>query len=138
MTLAALFRACGAPLTNARWSWGGVRVRDGAVFLCVWQDRMTKHTGRWFMMVTHHAYQPNKEDPGYQERLGHIDLIRHGAPSYMVMCVARDIEAVPRKMQSFNSDAIFVGGQLVELGHEMWIERVDRKPIALVVDRKQP
>jgi len=137
VTLAALFRALNAPLANARWSCGGVRARDGAVFLLVWQDRMTRHDGRWFMAVTHHAqYQTNKEDRGYQERLEHVELLRRGAPCYMVMCLARDIHATPRRIKSFNADDIFIGGQLVELGNEVWVERVDRKPIALVMDRQ--
>ncbi len=45
MSQAELFETLGAPLKNVRWSWGGVRKSDGAVFLRVWQDGTKKSMG---------------------------------------------------------------------------------------------
>ena len=133
MTQTQLFKYLGAPLANSRWSWGSVRLQDGAVFLRVWQDRKRKHEGSWYMMVTHHEKYLGKEDNlGYQERLEHVAKIRDGARCFMIMCLAEDVDAVPRKIQSFNSNEIFVGGKFVELDGDAWVEMVARKPISQV------
>jgi hypothetical protein len=133
MTQTQMFKFLGARLANSRWSWGGLRAEDGAVFLRVWQDRKTKHEGRWFMMVTHHEkYLGDEDNLGYQERLEHVSKIRAGAPCFMVMCLAEDVAAVPRKIQSFNSDEVFVGGRVIELNGDTWVEIADRKPVSAV------
>jgi hypothetical protein len=130
MTQTEMFKRLGAPLTNSRWSWGSIRLEDGTVFLRVWQDRKTKHDGRWFMMVTHREkYLGNEDNPGYQERLAHVDRIRAGARCYMIMCLAEDVNATPRSIKSFNSEEIFVGGQVMELNGDTWVELADRKPL---------
>jgi hypothetical protein len=137
MTQTDMFKRLGAPLSNSRWSWGAVRPEDGAVFLRVWQDRKKKHNGRWFMMVTHHEkYVGDEGNLGYQERLEHVAKIRAGAQCFMVMCLAKDISAAPRKVQSFNRNEVFVGGGVIELEGDTWVEMVDRKPVHAV--RLQP
>lgn len=126
-----LFRRLDAPLHNIRWSWGSVRAADGAVFLRVWQDRMIKRDGRLFFMVTHHEkYLGREEDLGYQERLSHVAKVRAGARCYMVMCLAEDVSAVPRKIKSFNRCELFVGGRVLELNGDTWVEMADRIPVA--------
>ncbi|MCY1397506.1 hypothetical protein D9M71_125140 [compost metagenome] len=133
MTQTDLFKLLGAPLANSRWSWGGIRAEDGAVFLRVWQDRKRKHDGHWYMMVTHHEkYAGNEENLGYKERLDHVERIRKGAPCYMVMCCAEDESATPRKVKSFNSDEVFVGGYVVELNGDTCVEMVERRSVASV------
>lgn len=133
MTQTEMFKRLGAPLANSRWSWGAVRAGDNAVFLRVWQDRQTRQDGRLYFMVTHHEKYAGKEDNlGYQERLVHVDLIRAGAPCYMIMCLAKDVEAAPRKIKDFNRGEVFVGGKVMELGGDIWVEMVGRKPIAVV------
>ncbi|WP_238347311.1 hypothetical protein [Pseudomonas taiwanensis] len=79
MTQSEFFKRLGAPLANARWSWGGSRA-DGAVVLRVWQDRKRKHDGRWYMMLTHHSkYAHDLDNLGYRERNAHVASIRSGA-----------------------------------------------------------
>lgn len=67
------------------------------------------------MMVTHHEkYLGDEDNLGYQERLDHVAKIRGGARCFMIMCLAEDVTAVPRKIKSFNSDEVFVGGEVIE------------------------
>jgi hypothetical protein len=50
------------------------------------------------------------------------------------MCVAKDIDAKPRKIKSFNSSEVFLGGELMERDGETWIERNARVPVRDVVE----
>jgi hypothetical protein len=121
------FRRLGAPLVNVVWSWGAVRGSDGVVFLRVWQDRERKVDGKWYTMLAHH--EVFVEDPtnlGWQERLAHVARIREGAPCYLVMCEAKDVNASPRASKSFNDRDVFVGGALVDMDGDWWIERTGR------------
>ena len=130
MSLTQHFKKLGAPLKNSRWSWGAVRESDGVVFLRVWQDRKIRLDGKTYMMVTHHeAYVGNESSLGYIERLAHVDLVRGGRPVYMIVCIAKDTNARPRKIKSFIADDLFLGGEMIEHDGETWIEqagRVDR------------
>jgi hypothetical protein len=85
------------------------------------------------MMVTHHEkYMDDQKNLGYQERLKHVELIRGGARCYMIMCVAKDVLAAPREMQSFNSKEVFVGGEVINLNGDTWVEVVGREPLAKI------
>jgi hypothetical protein len=98
MTLTDFFTYLGAPLVNKRWSWGAVRPSDGAVFLRVWQDEGRKMEGSWFTQVTFTKFSAeNIASLGYAEGLEHIASIRDGKPSYMIMCLARDIVREPAR-----------------------------------------
>ena len=133
MTLTEFFAYLEAPLANQRWSWGAVRPSDGAVLLRVWQDEQRKMDGAWFTQVTFTEF--SKENPssrGYAERLGHVELIRSGAPSYMVMCQARDVHANPREVASFDRNDVFVGGRLVDIEGDYWLERSARRPASSI------
>jgi hypothetical protein len=122
-----LFRRFGAPLANTVWSWGAVRQSDGAVFLRVWQDREKRIGDTWCTMVLHDvAASPDPGNLGRQERMRHLDLIRNGAVCYLVMCEARDVDASPRSIKSINDRELFVGGRLLEMDGDLWIERVRR------------
>lgn len=120
MNMTDLFRGFGAPLVNPRWSWGAVR-SDGTVFLRVWEDQIRTHDGSQYVRVTYQNSH-NPERLGHQERLKHVDLVRRGASCYMIMCVARDVNASHRKISSFNRDEVFVGGNIVELDGDCWIQ----------------
>jgi len=110
MTQTELFKLLGAPLHNARWSWGALG-KDEAVFLRVWQDQERKYEGAWFAQVTYGDPLDDEEAIlGHSERLEHVQRILDGAPSYMIMCRARDTKAIPRKIMSFNRREVFVGG----------------------------
>ncbi len=121
-----MFETLDAPLVNPRWSWGAVRPQDGVVFLRVWQDRMRMHDGCQFVQV--HAPRRalnTRVKPGRRERLEHVDLSRHGASCYLIMCEARDQSERPRRVKDFNDAEVFRGGRLVELDGEWYIERLD-------------
>ena len=133
MTLTQLFTFVGAPLANNRWSWGAVRPKDGAVFLRVWQDECRAIDGMQMVQITFHKwFMDNPGNLGYTERLKHINLIRGGAPSYMVMCEAVDIKASPRTVKSFNDREIFIGGKLTDHAGDSWLQRVERRPVGKV------
>jgi hypothetical protein len=130
MTLSDLFKSVGAPLANIRWSWGAVRSSDGAVFLRVWQDETRRLDGRRFVLVADPIFFAGREDSlGYAERLSHLALIRRGAASFMIMCLAEDPQADPRAIKSFNRDDVFVGGTLLEADGKWWLELANRLPI---------
>ena len=134
MSITDLFYKLNAPLTNPRWSWGSVRDSDGAVILRVWQDRKTKYSDRHFMMITHHEKFVGREDNrGYKERNMHAELIRNGSKCYMVMCLAENVEASPRSIKSFNSNDIFVGGEVIELNGDTWVELSGRIPVTQAI-----
>jgi hypothetical protein len=133
MTLTSLFKYLNAPLTNQRWSWGAARASDGAVFLRVWQDEIVKSGQRRLARVTANAvFAGNEADPGYAERLRHVELIRNGAKSYMIVCAAVDVHASPRAIATFNEKEVFVGGTLAETNGEWWLELVSRQPVQSV------
>ncbi|OGQ59724.1 MAG: hypothetical protein A3J24_08735 [Deltaproteobacteria bacterium RIFCSPLOWO2_02_FULL_53_8] len=127
-SITQFFTALGAPLRMVRQSWGAVRA-DGAVFLRVWQDRCEKHDGIRYVQLTHlEKYGGGSSNFGYTERRGHVDLIWEGAPCYLVMCLAKDPEASPRDIKSFNGDTVFVGGVLNQFDGEWWIELAGKIP----------
>ncbi len=43
--------------------------------------------------------------------------------------LAKDIDANPRKIKSFNSSEVFIGGERTEHGGETWIEMKARVPV---------
>lgn len=133
MSQTELFRRLGASLANSRWSWGSVREADGTVFMRVWQDRVRRHEDRNFVQVTHNAeYAENIDNLGHQERQRHVELVRQGAPCYMVMCQAVDVNALPRSVKDFNSDEVFPGGRVIDLDGETWIELCQRVSVQQV------
>ncbi|MRK22947.1 hypothetical protein FUT48_20205 [Pseudomonas sp. JG-B] len=127
-SITQFFAALGAPLRMVRQSWGAVRA-DGAVFLRVWQDRCEKRDGIRYVQLTHlEKYGGDNSNFGYTERRSHVDLIREGAPCYLVMCLAKDPDASPRDIKSFNGDAVFVGGVLKQFDEDWWIELAGKVP----------
>lgn len=121
-SITQFFSALGAPLRMVRQSWGAVRT-DGAVFLRVWQDGCEKRDGIRYVQLTHlEKYGGDSSNFGYTERRRHVDLIREGAPCYLVMCLAKDPAASPRDIKSFNGETVFVGGALNQFDGDWWIE----------------
>ena len=120
-SITQFFSALNAPLHMMRRSWGAVR-DDGVVFLRVWQDRCETHDGVRYVQLTHlEKYGGDSSDFGYNERKTHVEMIRAGAPCYLVMCLAKDTEARRRDIKSYN-DTVFVGGALKEFDRDWWIE----------------
>lgn len=122
MNITVMFKRLGAPLANARWSWGAVR-RDGTVVLRVWRDEIRKEDGKSYVRV---AYLPDDRDlgvrPGFDERLEHLELVKAGARSWMVMCEAKDPKATTREIKSFDQDEVFEAGPFRDIEGAGWLE----------------
>jgi hypothetical protein len=63
---------------------------------------------------------------GYSERRRHIDLVRSGSPSFLVLCQAVRVEARPLRSAPLDARDVFASGALVELDGDVWIERKGR------------
>jgi hypothetical protein len=98
----------------------------------VWQDRKFVEDGLIHAMVDSRKPPSDPSKPGYQERLRHIELLRNGARCYLIMCTAVDIHASPRKIEFFNEDDVFVGGELVERDGALYVKIVGRRPVSVV------
>jgi hypothetical protein len=124
------FNTLNAPLRNARWSWGALRP-DGTVILRVWQDEIKHKDNREFIRVAKKKRFEEQipQHPGYKERLEHLARIKNGAKSYMVICIAKDVEAIPRAIKSFKSNELFVGGELMEFDGDFCLEILDSIPV---------
>ena len=123
MTLTRFFEHLGAPLANSRWSWGARRASDGAVFLKVWDDHRTTYDGQPHVLIFRRSDDPkDSRNNGYRERLRHVETIRQGAARYLVLCIARDVDADPRTIRQFDQERILVGGELLEMDRDVWVE----------------
>ncbi len=123
------FKRLGAQFANQRWSWGATR-EDGSVVLRVWQDQMKTIDNARCMRVTFNVkYADDPDNLGHQERLRHVKMIEQGAKCYLVMCLAKDPNARPRVVKSFNKEDVFIGGKLVESAGDWWIELGTRMSI---------
>lgn len=101
--------------------------------LRVWQDEVRKVGSTRFARITaNEFFKGNETNLGYSERTRHVDLVRHGSPCYLVMCVASDIHAIPRVTARFNEREVFVGGRLEETEGEWWIELASRESVQSV------
>lgn len=125
------FRMLGAPLANARWSWGSVR-SDGTVFLRVWEDGRQKFGDSIFVRIGRLKPKP-KSKQGPRERHKHIERIKQGAPCFLVMCKTRDLKASPRTIDSFNEEQVFPGGKIIDRDGEFWIELLSAVPVRSVL-----
>jgi len=126
MSMADLFKKVGAPLKNTRWSWGAVS-ETGDVFLRVWADERKQLDDKLTVRVTHHkVFADQPENLGYQERLQHIALIGAGARTFCILCRAKDTNAVPRELASFDRRMLFVAGDVIDFDGDSWLELIKR------------
>ena len=132
MNQKAFFNRLGAPLANARWSWGAVRSGDGAVFLRVWKDRIRIHEGSEFAQVTFYSRFRDRTTHGHRERIEQVGLIRDGSPCFMILCEAVDTTARPRRIKKFNAAEVFPGGRTMEFDGEWFVEMLPAVPVSEV------
>jgi len=133
MSVTDFFRRLGAPLVNPQWSWGAQRPSDGAVFLRVWQNEKLVENGRLhFLILSDIDAARASARLGYTERLKHIEAVRSGAPCFLVVIIAKDIAASPRKIADFHDEYVFVGEELVERNGSLWVKVAGRKPVSEV------
>ena len=120
-----MFQYCNAPLKNIRWSWGAVS-ENNDIFLRVWENELAIIEDKRFYRVTHLAVYKNKmSHPGIRERLDHVGRIRSGADSYMIKCRAKNPKAVPREFKDFDVSHIGVGGKLINIEGDNWLQQKD-------------
>ena len=114
-------------MANQRWSWGGVDNNNRRVFLRAWQDQ-TKVVGekRMIRLAHHSFYSDQSSNPGYNERVRHLDLLSEGYEGFVVMCKAVDASARPRAIQGFNARDVIKLGNIVTLDGDKWGEMFDR------------
>jgi hypothetical protein len=130
----SLFSYLGAPLNNVQWSWGAVR--DGSVFLVVWQDENLRRGPRSYSLVHNQQFWGDTTDRhGLNERRRHLDRVRQGAKTYLIMALAERARTAdaPRRIKELNTDEVFAAGELYEdeTGN-VWLERVARVPLGEV------
>ena len=100
------------------------------MFLRVWQDKKQVVNGKPYIMITHHDKHAHDEhNYGYDERNMHVQMIKDGAPCYMVMCLAKDVNAIPRDIKSFNKEDLFLGAEMIELDGDYWLGYTARVPV---------
>jgi len=108
MSLSRYFALLGAPLKNVRWSWGAERPSDGALVLRQWEDHILEKDGERFIRLWNYdAPSPPRTDLGALERLRHIRQIEKGRRCFIILVVAEDKRAQPRKIVSFNYSEVF-------------------------------
>lgn len=115
------FDELGAPLKNARWSWGAMRRADNTLFLRVWEDEQVTIDGQVCYMVLREL--PRYAGPGRAERELHLQAVRRGVFTLLVVCIAagtRD-DGKPRRIRTFNDHLVAVGGKLIEYEGDLYI-----------------
>jgi hypothetical protein len=123
MTQKAFFESLGAPLANARWSWGAVRPADGVVFLRVWRDNVQTHEGKQFVRILRGVSNRSRpHEHGRRERLKHVQNVQGGARCFLIMCQAEDTTARPRRIDDFEKKVLFTGGTVKPIGDDLWLE----------------
>lgn len=131
MSIAALFKQIGAPLRVVHQSWGAVRTTGDAVVFRVWQDECRMQEGRTYMRLSYFEKFPaDSQNFSFQERMEHIEKVRNGCGSYMLICVAEDTRAVPRKIRTYHKDELRRGGEIVQIDGDWWLELGPRVSVA--------
>ena len=125
-----LFELLGAPLKNYRWSWGSIR-SDQVIFLRVWQHETKTINGKEFQRIGY-SFRRSQVKPtaGNNERRRHIEAIEGGSQVYMVVCTALDGADGSRRIQSFNQEFVWLGGELLIQGNDVWLEQKEKVSIA--------
>jgi hypothetical protein len=120
------FRRLNAPLLNSRWSWGSVREEDQALFLRVWGDQsITQGASRYYRLTAYSAFESKPKDRGWLERQRHLAMLQdtnRKAPTYMVICTAKDTASEPRAIADFDPNTLFEGGELIQHAGDWWLE----------------
>lgn len=125
------FARLGFPLHNSRWSWGARA--DLGVLLTTWEDDLDKsghfvRVGWWRLQV--------RSSAGLNERLDHLRMLWSGGlAGYTVLATAKDAEARPRKIESYDSENVRAivsltarpdGSIWAELGENVSVNRLKK------------
>ena len=100
------------------------------MYLAVWEDEFCRIKGKEAVRITcNEVFAEKSGNPGYRERLRHVDLIEDGARCFCVLCIAKDEDESPRRISNFNSKELVVGGKLIKHKGDYWLEYRGRKRI---------
>jgi hypothetical protein len=127
MNISNYFNKLKAPLKNNRYSWGGVK-DDGTVVLRCWNEERIKFNGVDAVLVDKNDYGDYRSH-GINERREHLELIKSGASSLLVMCTAKDVDAPVWEIATFTNKSVFVTGELIEHEGNRYLSIVDRKVV---------
>ena len=120
------------------WKTGGALQSNGRVFLRVWQDETEHADGRSLVQVTFHKlFESDPTNLGYAERVRHVDQISRGAKCYLVLCKAKDVNASPRVMASYNDRDLFEVGEIVQRTGDAWATYTARVGVMAVKRRTE-
>ena len=139
MTISRFFRdRLGAPLLDTSGSWGAISPSTGYVYLRVWDDELGTLNGRSCVRITD-SVLPDPADPGDCERHAHVQEIERGAKTFCVILTAVDPQASPRKIKSFDGNALVVGGELIRDSEgRFWLANGGRCPIPPSDEQPRP
>lgn len=103
----------GAPLKNARWSWGAINPRTQQVFLRVWDDERETEDGIDRVHILGPGWR--RHSAGLPERQRHVELLKGGAEAFGVLCVTRTPGARgSRRIKQFDHQSVLRFGPLIE------------------------
>jgi len=120
MRISALYRALGAPQRNIRWSWGAMHPETQTVFLSVWTDGVKEIQSRKFVQVT--GPHDRKKNPGFRERLTHVDAIQSGQRGFLIFCRPKNIQDHRRSVSTINADQLFPVIGSMEIDGNLYFE----------------
>jgi putative restriction endonuclease len=122
----------GAELRNPRWSWGAYDPITDRLYLRVWEDEIVKDGNTRYVMVLRKGGRPSA---GRVERQRHLDLAAAGAETYGVLCTPDGPRRTdrPRKIRTFDRQALLRFGRLVELPEGLYAEILERVPLQHVM-----
>ena len=121
----------GAPLCNARWSWGAIDHTTNRVFLRVWEDEIGPVPDGERILVA--KDKPRLRRHGVNERHRHLDLIRKGAMGFGVVCTSVDPETTGRrKIRSFDKTTLLQLGTLTKENGRTYAHIDARVPVEVL------
>jgi hypothetical protein len=104
------------------WSWGAVRESDRTIFLRVWQEGYKKIDNSRCVWVC--DTDGSNQTLGGNERRRQVELIKDGYRAFMIMCKSEDGNC--EKVIDFDQEQLFVGGKLIEVDGQMYLEYLGR------------
>ncbi|MDE0192916.1 MAG: hypothetical protein OXQ90_16300 [Gammaproteobacteria bacterium] len=112
-----------APLNNVRWSWGAVD-GEGNVYLRVWENEFRCIDGKRHALILRRpgGGDAHRRRPGRREREDHVERIVHGAKAFCVVCRAKDPEATPKAIASFDKTPPLQGRRVVPQDGNLYLE----------------
>jgi hypothetical protein len=114
------FQDIAAPLHNTVWSWGATSEQRREVILRVWSDEIKLMEDERLVQLTLHSRFAGGKNPGYHERLRHIELIKSNHKGYAIICEPVDKNSTPRKIKSYDRERLYPISRIVEINGDDW------------------